>query len=73
MAVWVGLSSLAGSFCWFLVFTLQTVAYVNALGQVEMVFSILASVLVFREKITAREVAGIGLLGLSILVLVLVI
>ena len=44
-AVWVGLTSLAGSFCWFLAFTLQNAAYVNALGQVEMVLSLLASVL----------------------------
>ena len=72
-AVWVGLTSLGGSFCWFLAFTLQNAAYVNALGQFEMVLSLLASVLFFREKITRREVAGMSLLGLSILTLVIVI
>ncbi|GHF50642.1 DMT family transporter [Seohaeicola zhoushanensis] len=72
-AAWVGLTSLGGSFCWFLAFTLQNAAYVNALGQVEMVLSLLASVLFFREKITGREIGGMALLGLSILILVLVI
>lgn len=71
-AVWVGLFSMGGSFCWFLAFTLQTVAYVKALGQVELIFSMLASVLFFREHIARRELAGIGFLGASILLLVLV-
>ena len=73
VAVWVGLTSLGGSFCWFLAFTLQNAAYVNALGQVEMVFSLMASVLFFRERIALREAAGMGLLGVSILVLMLAI
>ncbi len=72
-AAFVGLTSMGGSFCWFLAFTLQNAAYVKALGQVELLLSLLASTLVFREKITAREIAGMGLLGLSILALVLTI
>jgi len=71
-AIWVGVFSMGGSFCWFIAFTLQTVAYVKALGQVELIFSMLASVLFFRERISARELIGIGLLGASILLLVLV-
>lgn len=71
--IFVGLTSMGGSFCWFLAFTLQNAAYVKALGQVELVFSMLASVLFFKETITKRELAGIALLGLSILVLVLAI
>lgn len=72
-AVWVGLTSLAGSFCWFLAFTLQNAAYVYAVGQIEMVLSLIASVLFFREKITGREIAGMALVGASILALILVI
>jgi len=72
-AAFVGLTSLGGSFCWFLAFTLQNAAYVKAVGQVELVLSLLASVLVFRERVAAREVAGMALLGLSILALVLAI
>jgi len=71
-ALWVGLFSMGGSFCWFIAFTLQTVAYVKALGQVELIFSMLASVLFFHEKISPREMGGIALLGASILLLVLV-
>lgn len=67
----VGLASMVGSFCWFSAFTLQNAAYVNALGQVELIFSLAASALFFRERVTARELAGMGLLGVSVLVLVL--
>lgn len=73
VAVWVGLMSMAGSFCWFTAFTLQNAAYVNAVGQVELIFSALASVLVFREAVSAREWAGMGVLLCSILMLILVI
>lgn len=68
--VFVGLTSLGGSFCWFWAFSLQNAAYVKALGQVELIFSLMASVLVFRETVTRREIAGMILLGLSILILV---
>ena len=73
VAALVGITSMIGSFCWFVAFTLQTVAYVKALGQIELLFSLAASVLIFREKITARELAGIAVLLASILLLVLVI
>lgn len=73
VAVWVGLTSLGGSFGWFLAFTLQNAAYVKALGQVEMALSLLASVLFFKERITAREVAGMGFMVMSLLVLLLAI
>lgn len=67
----VGVTSMIGSFCWFTAFTLQNAAYVNALGQVELLFSLAASVLVFRERISRREWLGMGLLSVSIIVLVL--
>lgn len=68
----VGLFSLVGSTCWFVAFTLQTVAYVNALGQIELLFSLALSVLVFRERISVRELQGGALLMVSILALILV-
>lgn len=73
VAVWLGLSSMAGSLSWFTAFTLQTAALVQALGQVELVFSLAASVLVFKERITRRELGGIALLALSILILIAVV
>lgn len=71
-AVWLGLASMAGSLSWFTAFTLQTAAYVQALGQVELIFSLMASVLFFRESITRRELAGMAVLALSILGLIFV-
>ena len=65
--------SMAGSFCWFLAFTLQTAAYVKAVGQVELVLSLLASVFFFGERSTPRELTGMGVLCVSILLLLLVV
>ncbi|WP_299282899.1 DMT family transporter [uncultured Tateyamaria sp.] len=70
IAVWVGMMSMAGSFCWFVAFTLQNAAYVKAVGQVELVFSMLVTVLIFREAISAREWIGMAVLMTSILMLV---
>ena len=70
-ASFIGLFSMAGSFCWFLAFTLKNAAYVKALGQVELLLSMLASWLFFHEVMTRRELAGIALLIGSILLLVL--
>jgi drug/metabolite transporter (DMT)-like permease len=73
VAVWIGLTSMGGSLCWFIAFTLQNAAYVKALGQVELILSILASTLFFKEKITSREAIGMAILVASILLLILAI
>ena len=73
VAAFVGLTSMIGSIGWFWAFSLQTVAYVKALGQIEILFSITASVLVFKESITGRELAGILALAGSILLIILLI
>ena len=72
-AAWIGLTSMTGSFCWFVAFTLQNVAYVNALGQIELIFSLLVTVLFFGERVTKREILGLLVLSGSILGLLLVI
>jgi drug/metabolite transporter (DMT)-like permease len=69
----VGLTGLLGSLGWFMAFTLQNAAYVKALGQVELVFTFAASYLIFKERSTGREVIGITLVLVSILLLILVI
>ncbi|QIE45282.1 DMT family transporter [Pseudohalocynthiibacter aestuariivivens] len=66
-AIWMGLTGMCGSLCWFTAFTLQNAAYVFAVGQVEVIFSLVASVLFFGEKITAREGTGIALITLSVM------
>lgn len=67
----VGVTGMLGSLGWFAAFALQNAAYVRAVGQVEVVFTVLASWLVFRERLTAREVAGIALVAASVLGIVL--
>ncbi|MFN0114885.1 MAG: EamA family transporter [Paracoccaceae bacterium] len=66
----VGLTGMLGSLCWFAAFALQSAAYVRALGQVEMVFTLAASVFLFRERLRFREAAGIALVVLSLVGLV---
>ena len=68
----VGLTSMVGSICWFNAYTLQTAAYVNALGQVELLLSLAIGAIAFGEKISRREWQGIIFLGVSIVLLVLV-
>ena len=70
VAIWVGLTSLAGSFCWFWAFSLVNAALVKAVGQIELLFSILASIVLFKEKITGRELVGIFAVMLSLIGLI---
>jgi drug/metabolite transporter (DMT)-like permease len=68
-AFWVGVSGIVGSACWFTAMTLQNVAYVRMLGQVELIFSFAMSVFFFREKITGIELLGCLLIGGGIVLL----
>ena len=67
----VGITSMIGSICWFTAFTLQNAAYVNAVGQIELLFSLMIGAFVFGEKISPREWQGLSLLTFSIVFLVL--
>jgi drug/metabolite transporter (DMT)-like permease len=67
----VGATSMAGSMGWFTAYTLQTAAYVNAVGQVELVLSMLISRFALGERQSLRELAGIVLVGLSVAGLIL--
>lgn len=69
----VGLTSMIGSGCLFMAFSLQNVAYVNAVGQIEVVFAAIGSYFVFKEKTSKREIFGISLIMLSILLLIAVV
>ena len=59
-----------GVVCWFSAFALQNAAYVKAVGQIELIFSLVVTVLFFKEKITLREWIGVGVLGLSVIAMV---
>lgn len=63
----VSLFSLVGSWSWFAAFSLMNAAYVFAVGQVELIFSLLIGWLWFGERLTLREGVGVGVLTLSIL------
>jgi len=71
IAIWVGVAGMLGSLGWFVAFTLQHAAYVKAVGQVELVFSVLASWLFFREAMRRTELLGIALIGGGIILLLL--
>lgn len=68
----VGLFSLIGSWGWFAAFSLANAAYVFAVGQVELIFSLMIGWLWFRERVTGREIAGMAVLTVSILAVSLV-
>ena len=72
VAVWIGLTSMGGSFCWFVAFAVQNAAYVKAVGQAELILSVAATTLFFKEKISMREWAGMSVIVGSIVMLVLV-
>ena len=67
----VGASGMMGSAGWFTAMTLENAAHVRALGQVELVFTFIASWYFFRERSTRLELTGILLIVAGILILLL--
>jgi len=67
----IGATSMAGSLGWFTAYTLQTAAYVNAVGQVELILSMVISWTVLGERFSRRELLAIVLVGVSVIGLVL--
>jgi drug/metabolite transporter (DMT)-like permease len=67
----VGVTAVLGSIGWFSAFTLENAAHVRALGQIELVFTYIATTLVFREHVNWRETLGMVLVVVGILLLIL--
>jgi len=67
----VGLFGAVTTACWFTAFSLENVASVRAVGQVELLITLGFSILVFKEKTSRIELLSIGLLALSILLVLL--
>ncbi len=65
----VGLAGVLGSVCWFTAMTIQSVAYVRSLGQIELIFTFAASYFIFKERPNRMEVAGVLLIAAGIIVL----
>lgn len=70
-ALAVGVAAFLASVGWFTAFTLQNAAYVRAVGQIELVFTFIASVVVFKERTTRLELLGVALILAAILLLIL--
>ena len=71
IGVWVGFTGIVASALWYSAFTLQNAAYVMALGQVELVFTYVASRFLFHERMTVYEAIGVCATALGILVVVI--
>ena len=69
--VQAGVAGVLASICWFTAFTLQNAAYVRALGQIELIFTFIASVLIFKEKTSPLEYTGIFLIAIAIIILLI--
>ena len=65
----VGFFGAFASICWFYAMSVQNVAYVRALGQIELIFTILASIFYFKEKIIKTEILGILITLTGILII----
>ena len=68
----MGISGIAGSVGWFTAMTIQTAAYVRALGQIELLFTFLVSVFYFREKVNRLEALGISAIAVGLVYLLIV-
>lgn len=67
----VGLTSALGSVGWFNAMTLERVAYVKTVSQMEVILSILVSYFIFKERSRLHELIGMGLIISGIVVLLL--
>ncbi|MBL4868704.1 MAG: EamA family transporter [Pseudomonadales bacterium] len=67
----IGITSIVGSVGWFSAMSLQNVAVVKTLGQIEFVLIFMISHFYFSEKITAKETFGIALIAVSVLLLLI--
>ncbi len=56
--VWVGLIGMIASACWFSAMTLKNAAVVRAVGQVELIFTMVTSMWLLRERVSRREIVG---------------
>ncbi len=51
--------------------TLQNATYVRALGQIELIFTFIATLFIFLEKVSRAEIAGIALIAGAIIIILL--
>lgn len=71
-SLFIGFTSVAGSIGWFTAMSLQNAALVKTLGQTEFVVTLIISYFYFGERISTRELIGILLVALSVMLLLLI-
>ena len=69
--LFIGVTSAMGSVGWFTAMALQNASYVKAVGQIEVVFTVLISTFYFRERIRRIEFVGIATIVIGVLLFVL--
>lgn len=67
----VSLVGVLSSIGWFSAMAIQNAALVRAVGQAELIFSVITAFILFREKVTPTELIGISLIGASVVLIVL--
>ncbi|MEH6558867.1 MAG: DMT family transporter [Oceanicoccus sp.] len=73
LAIFVGATSALGSVGWYTAMTYENAALVRSLGQIELVFAVVITYLFFNEKISTRELFGMLIIVLSVLILLLLV
>ncbi|OYD21312.1 DMT family transporter [Oceanimonas baumannii] len=65
LTVLISLTSCLGSIGWFTAMSLESVALVKTLGQVEVLFTLMISVWYFRERLSQRDHGGLVLIVIA--------
>ena len=71
IGILIGITAAISTAAWFMAFAMFHLGAVRAIGQIELIISILFSWLFFKEKITLLELIGISVLGISIILVLL--
>jgi uncharacterized membrane protein len=70
-SLFAGFMGAAASAGWFTAFAIEAAANVRTLGLVELIFAYVVSLKLFRERLSARELGGMALIALGIMVITL--
>jgi drug/metabolite transporter (DMT)-like permease len=71
VSLFAGGMGATASAAWFTAFAIEPVTHVRTLGLVEMIFSYAVSRRFFREHLSRRELAGMGLIALAVVTITL--
>ena len=66
----VGIVGAVSSICWFSAMSLVNAALVRAMGQIELVFTVLTSLFIIRERVKLVEIVGMFVLVFGMFLLV---